>query len=215
LSTNTATFIAWIKPAVDQEPDLAGILMIDANYREPGFCFSAGGQLGYRWNLDTTGSFESGLVPPANQWSMVALVIEPTMATLYLGTSGSLTNVVNPIPHIIEAAWGLGALIGCDGTQQAARTFQGVIDEVAMFDKALSFDQINSLYGAAINQARPTLSIAPAADGKMAIRWDGSGTLQSTPALQGSGTAWIDLGTTNPVLVRPVGTAEFYRVRLP
>jgi Concanavalin A-like lectin/glucanases superfamily/Immunoglobulin I-set domain len=217
LSTNAATFLAWIKPAVDQEPDLAGILMIDANYREPGFCFTTGGQLGYRWNLDTTGTFESGLVPPANQWSMVALVIEPTMATLYLGTSGSLTNVVNPIPHVQEAAWGLGALIGCDGTQQSARTFQGVIDEVAMFDKALSSDQIDSLYRAAITQATPapTLTVAPATAGKLAISWEGSGTLQSTAVLQGIGTAWTDLGSTNPMLVSPVGTAQFYRVRVP
>lgn len=157
LATNAATFIAWIKPAVDQQADLTGIFMIDANYREPGLCFTTEGQLGYRWNLDTTGGFQTGLVPPANEWSMAALVVEPNMATVYLGSGGALKSAINPIPHVKEAAWGLGASIGSD-QGLPSRTFDGVIDEVAMFDKALSFDQINTLYGLALGKVQ---SVAP------------------------------------------------------
>ena len=84
--------------------------------------------------------------------------------TLYMGTGGVLTNVVNLVAHDVESGWGLNAEIGCDYTT-TARIFQGVIDEVAMFDKALSFDQINTLYGVALGKtlpAPPQFAVQPA-----------------------------------------------------
>ncbi len=151
LSSNAATFIVWINPAVDTEPDYAGLFLVARDWTPPGLSFNTGGQLGYHWNLDGTLTFLSGLTPPANQWSMVALVIEPTWGTLYMGSGGVLTDVVNVVAHDVESGWGLNAQIGCDyGT--IARIFDGVIDEVAMFDKALSADQISALYGAALGK---------------------------------------------------------------
>ena len=164
LSTNAGTFIAWINPAIAPEPDYAGLFLVSRDWTPPGLSFNTGGQLGYHWNLDGTLTFQSGLVPPAAQWSMVALVIEPTMGTLYMGTGGVLTNVVNLVAHDVESGWGLNAEIGCDYTT-TARIFQGVIDEVAMFDKALSFDQINTLYGVAVGKtlaAPPQFVVQPA-----------------------------------------------------
>jgi len=164
LSTNAGTFIVWINPAIAPEPDYAGLFLVARDWTPPGLSFNTGGELGYHWNLDGTLTFQSGLVPPVAQWSMVALVIEPTMGTLYMGTGGVLTNVVNVVAHDVESGWGLNAQIGCD-YGDTAEIFEGVIDEVAMFDKALSFDQINTLYGVALGKtlpAPPQFAVQPA-----------------------------------------------------
>ena len=51
-----------------------------------GLCYkNDGNQLGYNWNNDAaTYGYSSGLVPPTNQWSFVAVVVTPTNAILYL-----------------------------------------------------------------------------------------------------------------------------------
>ena len=170
LSSNAATFIAWINPAVDPEPDYAGLFLVARDWTPPGLSFNTGGQLGYHWNLDGSLTNLSGLFPPANQWSMVALVIEPAWGTLYMGTGGVLTNVIDAVPHDVESGWGLNAQIGCD-YGNTARIFQGVMDEVAMFDEALTADQISALYGAAVGKVvkvAPQFITQPSSSGRYA-----------------------------------------------
>ena len=157
LSTNTVTFLAWIYPTV-LEADYAGLFMTRAA-TQAGIDFTTSGQLGYTWNGNSSNSwgFQSGLVPPLNEWSMVAVAIQPTMATLYLCTGGSVTNAINLVPHDVEA-WGGPAAIGNDPCCGGGRVFKGTIDEVALFEKALSFDQIDTLYGVAVGKS---LVVAP------------------------------------------------------
>jgi hypothetical protein len=96
------------------------------------------------WNLGTTWTFVSGLNIPSDQWSFVALAISPTSGTLYLGAGGPLTNAVNAIAHQNEL-WNGQALLGNDPLY-AGRIFNGVIDEVAVFQRTLTLDQVNTLY---------------------------------------------------------------------
>ena len=57
--------------------------------------------LGYTWNNNnpSTYNYVSGLIPPSNQWSMVAMVIYPDKAILYLGTNGALGSATNVLAH--------------------------------------------------------------------------------------------------------------------
>ena len=103
LNSNTATFITWINPNLDQL-DFTGIFMTRSG-TTAGLGYGTGNQLGYTWNNNSTWSWESGLRPVPGQWAMVALVVEPEKATLYLGSAGALTAAINPIPHTSEA-WG-------------------------------------------------------------------------------------------------------------
>src|SRR3974377_149367 len=83
-------------------------------------------QLGYNWNNDpATYQFQSALVPPPNQWSFVALVIEPAQATLSLFNTNNLSYAVNTVPHA-NAAWDGNAHIG-DDENNPTWIFDGVI----------------------------------------------------------------------------------------
>ncbi len=170
LTTNTVTITGWIYPNGDQV-DYAGLLLAGtfvspvAGLGYGGLDANTAGELIYHWNGDSTSTFKSGLVIPPNEWSFVALVVEPTKATLYLGTNGVLNAAVNAIPHQIEA-WSVTGHIGHQPFYYNAdqRVFNGSIDEVAVFQSALSFDQINSLYGIARGTTQtvaPTITHQP------------------------------------------------------
>jgi len=103
------------------------------------------GQLSYTWNQGKTAGFVSGLTIPSDQWSFVSLVISPSNATLYLGSGGPLTNAVSPVANRNEL-WTGPALLGYDPLYALERIFNGVIDEVAVFKRPLSLDEVNTLY---------------------------------------------------------------------
>ncbi|HEY6226866.1 MAG TPA: LamG-like jellyroll fold domain-containing protein, partial [Verrucomicrobiae bacterium] len=152
LNTNTATFVAWINPAAAQA-NFTGIFMTRTG-TQAGFGYTTDNQLGYTWNGNSsaTWGFNSGLRPPDNQWSLAVLVVNSNRATIYLGSGGTISAAINPIPHTAEV-WGSAARIGIDGTD-TTRMFNGKIDEVAMFNRALSFDEVAALYAAATGTAQ-------------------------------------------------------------
>ncbi|MCX6924288.1 MAG: hypothetical protein NT154_13905 [Verrucomicrobia bacterium] len=101
LNKATVTMVAWIKPHGTQVA-YAGIVFsrggtacgLDYN--------NATGDLGYHWNdAANTHGWDSGLPPVADQWNFVALVIEPTQATIYLddGSGTGLQSAVNSVTH--------------------------------------------------------------------------------------------------------------------
>jgi len=83
-------------------------------------------------------------VIPNLRWVFVALVVEPQRATLYKGLDGILRAEVNPVSHGPEEFDGT-LLIGQDAAG-AARHFRGWIDEVRIFDAALSTDEIAEIH---------------------------------------------------------------------
>jgi len=134
LNTNTVTITLWLQPTDDPVNDFAGLFFSregTASVNGVGLRYATNNQLGYVWNLGATetSSFNSGLTPPANQWSFAALVIEPTKATIYLYNTNGLASATNPIPHTAEA-WDGHGLIGYDGGFYDGN-FPGTIDEVA------------------------------------------------------------------------------------
>ncbi len=149
--------------------------------------------LSYTWNNNSTWSYVSGLVIPENQWSFVAVAIEPSRAILYLANTNGMQTATNAIAQSVEA-WGGTATFGDDGG--AGRVFNGILDEVAMFNYTLSPQQVTNLFAAPSLHPRPTLTITRAAGGKLTISWQGAGTLTSAPVLQASGAVWTDVGTT-------------------
>jgi hypothetical protein len=208
LNTNTITFAAWVYPTVSPEPDYAGLFMTRM-VTQAGLGYVANGQIGYTWNTNSTWTFQSGLVPPLGQWSFVALVIEPTRATIYLGTSGALTNVVNAVPHGIET-WGGIAEIGSDPNCDGSRTFVGMIDEVALFDHALTPSQVQELYHRAFTPPTVTLNIQSSGQ-NLILTWP-EGTLLQAGDPNG---AWSTVtNATSPYTLAPMAAKRFYRAKL-
>ena len=144
LTTNTATFVAWINGW--KAGNWAGIVYSRTRNRDScGMDFGSNNTLHYTWNdnSEETWGWEGGPQIPQNQWAMVALVIEPNKATAYVYTeAGGLQQGVNNIPHVSQTVENLK--VGWD-EHRDSRRFEGVIDDVRIYNSALSAEEIEQL----------------------------------------------------------------------
>jgi hypothetical protein len=166
------------------------------------------------------------LVPPSGQWEFVAATGDGKTNAFYLNgvlqakKTGSLTYSKGTSPFNIGG--------GVSGT--VGDWFRGDIDEVAVFDRALSADRIAQLYAAALGTPPPqppTLdSWGPLNGGAFPLSFSGpsgrtyelrttsdltlpvsSWTLLATGVFGDSPVTYTDMSATN--------TQQFYRVVLP
>ncbi len=96
-----------------------------------------GSRLWYKWpgNASNWGQ-NSGMVIPMNEWSYVALTIEPTKATLYLN-EGMYEHNINLSPGDISNLY--------IAKGHYSKSFRGEIDEVTIWNRTLSYDEIKKL----------------------------------------------------------------------
>ncbi|HWD91576.1 MAG TPA: LamG-like jellyroll fold domain-containing protein [Verrucomicrobiae bacterium] len=215
LNTNTVTMTAWIYPQFNQGN--AGIVFTagagnmvcgiryDATYLNTNGIND--GDIGYSWNSDFgNGNWDSGITAPHDQWSLVALAVSPTDATLYIINANGVqfsTHVNNHDPAAFNATEYIGTY-PLEGTN----TFNGFIDEVAIFKSTLSSNQVYGLYQSALGQSvvPPALSIAPAGT-SVQVRWTGGVLLQATNLLG----PWVTNTATSPYTVTPTSPQLFFR----
>lgn len=221
LNTNTVTITAWINPSANVITT-AGLLMWRNGADAAGLGFGGAStngmtELAYTWNTNSslTWNWDSGLFPPLNNWSFVALTVTPNNATLYLDyvdVNTGETNLLkadNAIPHTAEAFSGGIIRIG-DDTFDNFRVFPGSLDEVAVFAHSLSESQIQALFFTALG--------APVAS-PLNFTWDGhqltlswtQGTLQEATSVSGP---WTPNGNPSPVQVIPGDPQKFYRLKV-
>ena len=172
LNTNTVTLTAWVKPADAQlQFGYAGLVFCRGNGTVAGLNYSGAVDisgnptLGYTWNNEwETWSWNSGLVPPAGQWSLVALVVSPTNATMYVMNANGIVSASHPYEHVAQAFNGT-TLIGDDSNDggDGSRVFSGTIDDVAVFNKALSGAELAALYsaGSGVSSFGPLIGAEP------------------------------------------------------
>ena len=171
-TNNNVTFTMWIyiNPANPQTilpgeglfmnrngSDAAGIFFgtnVRTNF--PGYTTGVSiAELGYAWNSNSaaTTGWHSGLYPWPGTWNFVACVITPSSTTMYLynavsGSYGS-TNLFKVVRSGVtnnpEAFSGGTTWIGGDNGDKT-RTFDGYMDEVAVFTNAMSEKQIQYLF---------------------------------------------------------------------
>ncbi len=212
------TYAMWIKPS-GPVATFTGLLMDRGGAGEGlGFGGTVDGtgmsELGYTWNNNGTWSYNSSLYPPANQWSFVAMVIEPTKATLYLMNSSGIQSATNAIAHDSEAfasAWH----IGDDATGTAgARTFPGSISDVSVYLSALSPSQVTSLYNAGLGNVAPPnvmIQIAPNGLGSDTLIWPQGVLLQASSP---NGPWTTNAAATSPYTVGTTNSSMFFRVQV-
>lgn len=169
LNTNTVTLTAWINPTTVQNPSV-GLVTCRGGGTVAGLNYSASldinynASLGYMWNNEwETYSWNTGLTPPPGQWSYVALVVTPTNATIHMMNTNGLASATHAYPHVVQSFAGT-TLIGDDSfSATGARTFNGMMDDVAVFNRALSKADLLAIYSAAagaVNYA-PLLGTQP------------------------------------------------------
>jgi hypothetical protein len=168
LNTNTVTLAAWINP-IASGANVAVVfcrggnsgVVAGLNYT-PNFNGSSY-SLGYTWNSDPgTYNWDSQLYVPLNQWSLVALTVTPTNATIYVLNTGGIASSQHVYPHVVQTFNGT-TLIGGDSSV-ANRTFAGTIDDVAVFNKTLTRDQLSAMFYAAsqVTNYPPIIVTSPA-----------------------------------------------------
>jgi len=211
LNTNSVTITLWLQPNAYPVNDYAGLFFsreASANVNGVGFRYGTNNQLGYVWNLGSTetSQFNSGLQPPAGQWSFAALVIEPARATIYLYNTNGLASATNAIPHTAEA-WDGHALIGYNGGYYDYN-FPGDIDEVAVFNYAFTPAQVLNLYNAAFGSAPSVTLTIQKIGANVVLAWP-QGTLLEANQVSGP---WTTNNAASPYTNAPTSAQKFYRV---
>lgn len=132
LTGNSFTITAWVKPDGIQS-EYSGIVMNDDN--AAGLNFRENNNtLGYHWPGGAWW-YNSGLTLAPGEWSYVAMVVTPASVTLSVNgvsathSTGTQSVTFNSIR--------IGSYQGWEG-----RNFKGEIDEVCIWNRALSQDEI-------------------------------------------------------------------------
>jgi photosystem II stability/assembly factor-like uncharacterized protein len=137
-NTNTITYSAWIKPYGIQN-DYAGVLFAD-NDGGCGLNFKSNNRLGYHWaGASGSWSWNNGPIIDSNAWNHVALVITPDSATIYWNGVAYTRKAVHPLVDF-QAPVKIGRDRFWDD-----RTFNGLIDEVCIYNRALGQNEIREL----------------------------------------------------------------------
>jgi photosystem II stability/assembly factor-like uncharacterized protein len=131
-NNNEVTLMAWVKPngiqssycsIIGTTSGTAQLIVRDNN------------KLGLSWN-GATWDWTSSLVLTSNEWAHVALVVTPTDFKLYLNGKEAV-NTTDPVALNLATTWRLGI-----DRDQTNRTFKGMIDEVCLYNRALSKEEL-------------------------------------------------------------------------
>lgn len=138
ITTNTITLSCWIKPNGNQA-SYAGIIF-SASGGATGLDFRSSNQLGYHWaNAPSSYNYAQGPTVPIDVWSHVALVVTASSATLYLNGM-PYTNTTSHSAVNFNSVFQFGI-----DRSNTARNFKGLIDEVCIYNRALSTNEIREL----------------------------------------------------------------------
>jgi hypothetical protein len=217
LVASNLTYAMWINPSGPVE-NWAGLLMDRGGVGE-GFGFGGSidatgmSELGYTWNQNSSWSWDTFLFPPTNLWSFVAMVIEPSQATIYLINANGAQSAVNAISQDSEE-FGVAWRIGDDAQDggNGGRTFPGIISSVSVYLSALSSSQVTALYDAGLQLAPPvTLNVTRSGAGSLTLTWPQGTLLQSTNV---AGPWSTNAAASSPYTVAPTNSQTFFKVRV-
>ncbi|MBC8422435.1 MAG: hypothetical protein H8E01_00230, partial [Chloroflexi bacterium] len=177
--TDQGTLAAWVYPTGVGSGGKAGGIVINkegeyevARYADGTIRWAfANDDPGWQW-IDT------GYVAPLNQWTHIVVVYNAGVVQTY--ANGTLVHTYNGSGNIRPAGYN-DFRIG--GRQYTSQYFDGLIDEVRVFDRVLSADEIRSLY----------LGSGPV----LALPFDEPWATDSATVLDDSG--WEHDGTLNTV----------------
>jgi photosystem II stability/assembly factor-like uncharacterized protein len=138
-NTRKYTMMAWVK-GNDTQVDYAGILSVATdsgnvhlNVRGVG---TDSTQIGYH-HPDGSYSFNTGHYLKPNEWAHLAIVVDSTKITIYKDGVAAIHSGRNIKLNSISK-FQIGSML----TSEYYRNFNGLIDEVALFDTALTQNQI-------------------------------------------------------------------------
>ena len=223
-ATNPWTITAWAYESSDGTGDFAAnygrILVIDDGTELQLESGASGDGEFYTWDRQS-GLWEIGwgignsVSPLLDQWEHWAVVYDGTNITLYRDGNQGVSGGVASLPVTAYLDYGSpdqGAiLIGSELDQTADRNWNGMLDDVAIFNVALSQAQIQTVmtgdFSAFILQPQLSISSSP---GNIILSWPAAqATFQLQSAANLAPASWA--GVTNS----PVPTGSTLTVTLP
>jgi MSHA biogenesis protein MshQ len=159
--TSRLSAAAWIYPraAPATATGLKAVLSKDANYE---FHLNGNRQINWWWGGNGRELTTSGVQVPLNQWTHVAITYESGAQRIYINgvqrAASALTGALSTNNQPLQ--------IGQD-QDIAERFWNGYIDEVALFNRALSAAEVSAL----MNATYPCAAAAP----KFVVNHDGYG----------------------------------------
>lgn len=212
ITTNNMTLSAWIKPTGIQAGN-AGIIFSGSGGAS-GLNFISNNQIGYHW-ADNAGTYNwtGGPTVPANEWSHVALVIKDGT-----GTSDTAVVYLNGVPYqrigthnpvTFSTAFQLGR-----DRSNTARNFVGLMDEVVMYNRALTRAEIRELMN--LTRNNPNAGSMPSNDPAL-LSYYQFNELQSLIPYDKVDTRHLTLAGNahiSGVSSAPVGGGRFHRMNV-
>jgi len=170
-------------------------------------------QLGYHWNDQSfSWGYVSGLTLEDGEWNLAVLVVTPTTVTFYLGDSaGTLSNASNEQAHgptVFTTNFSLGG----QNVSNSNRQFKGLLDEPAVFNYALTAEQVQAIYDAGRGgdvPVQPVLNFEYSPLG-LILTWE-EGKLQVSPTATGPWTTIDDASPEGYIVPTGEGSA-YYRI---
>jgi hypothetical protein len=140
LTTDTITFAIWLNgwKGANWAP-----LISSREYTACEMNFGDNDTLHYAWNNDSssTWGWDGGPVIAKDTWTMLAVTIDPNGATAYVYTdAGGLAKASNETEHVEQTVGALQI-----GHSYSLRYVQGIVDEAAIFSRALTEEEILEL----------------------------------------------------------------------
>ena len=129
------TITAWVKRFGDQG-DFSGIFFNDDD--SYGLNLSVGNQLGFHHGAagSAAWAWQTGLVLPASEWTYVALTVAPNEVTIYMNDEKVSRSLA--LEPAVFGTMKIGSYKGWGD-----RNFNGHIDEVTLWDRALSEEAVS------------------------------------------------------------------------
>ncbi|MBL9136880.1 MAG: Ig-like domain-containing protein [Verrucomicrobiales bacterium] len=160
------------------------------------------------------GSLDTDYTFPDDEWHHVATIATGSGIRNYfdgklVGSGGSATSNYGSSTFSVHIGGG-GVF---DGT---GNFFWGQIDEVAIFDKAISAERIAAHFeagknGGVVEEPEAKFTKITVAGGNVTVEWTGGGTLQSAASVLGP---WTDVaGATSPHSTAATAAGAYFRVR--
>jgi hypothetical protein len=228
LNTSTLTIAGWLKREGNQS--LGAVLF----QRDASMAIATGlqiwdstgnNELRANWN-DGEYAISTGLTPPDGVWTFVAMVVTPTDTVLYMDDRSVSIAALSggPLTHSAHD-FSIGPILIGQDPCCGARIFKGEIDEVAVFDTALTPAQIHQLYyagnvppfiltqpqgpaGTIIAGAPVSVTVGATGNPTLAYQWTKEGTNmpgRNTSALAFSLTTTNDSGNYAVIVTNAYG----------
>jgi len=192
------TVTAWIKPSVIPT-DRAGIVVMGNSGLR---LYGSGNGLSILWENSIV--THTGIVPPLNQWSFIAMVLSPSGASVYMATNGGWQTFSD---SVVRGAIPLASgYVGSDRAI-AGRYFEGAMDEVSIYKTALSPSAVANLFNGVVAPPEVTMSIE-STPGGIQVSWPQGTLLESTNLLG----PWTTNAASSPLLIPSPTGNKFFRV---